>query len=910
MKHQASRIHRKSTFWLLLPFAVLYVFAFSTAGEARPPAAGVAPERQPADLPARNASNYHEQLTQNLVAGDEPSSAGIATLEDFDDMVTPLDFGFNDFAGNMGAVNEQYLQPVRPECVDALNCHVNLDWDFGADQKVFTGLFMSLFGLKETLTTFDGTTVETIAFPEHALNLDDIDGALREPAGSRRFEEVCLRLDYTGEESLALRVELKDSAGGVRFTRLVVAGSTAPQSYCWDFRTDYSTPASTPDMNTQHAKEFTIVVEHVNVADGIHNPTAGGLDLHHIWFTLNWPETEPVDDQALLDLAALRAYQYFLDWSSRKPQSMNIPQDRSTFGDLLTVGGIGFGLSAHVVAAERGWISRADAAQRVLDVLTVLDDPAAFGPERVGRIGYKGWFYHFLGVDGRRKLNFDFPATPEKDESLDTVELSSIDTGLAAMGVLAAQSYFDDPNDSVETQIRVRAQAIYDRVEWDFMLEPERQQFYLGWKPNEAFEGPPFAVPDGANQGHFSGEVGRPQTLDYYTDEALIIILLAAGSDTHPVSPDVYHKLIMAANAADEGGLIRTWPGALFTYQFLPAFLDTRTALSSCPATSWFQNTELATWQAIHYADFNPKGYATYGPDAWGISAAEGPFDAYHAYGAPPLAIGPMPEEDGTITYYGMLSSASFGDDLRRQAIAALRAAWARDHWHTRFGLPDAFNDEIAQAVPEDGMPPGIYRQSGPWVNRALFAIDEGPMLLHLENARGGLIWRLLAQNPNIRRGLQRIEPREVHRIVLEGEDGQSGGSLMSRSNAWGQRTLLLSGDNREVTWTFTTPAGADSTVRVRYSNDNLDDRSGETVALTLDGLPIGQFVAEDTGSGGFGWNTFAMSRIEAIGDLGEGTHSFSLSTSGGDGWGIEIDAIEIHYQTELRCLFLPYLSR
>ena len=176
-------------------------------------------------------------------------------------------------------------------------------------------------------------------------------------------------------------------------------------------------------------------------------PNKGPSRFNHIWFTADWDEQEPASDEDLLDLLERRAYQYFLDWSSRKPESQGIPQDRSTFGDLLTVAGIGFGLPGHIIAAERNWISRDDAAEYVLNVLRTLDDADAFGPNATGTLGYRGWFYHFLGPDGRRKKNYDFPDTP-RDERLNTVELSSIDTGLALMGILTTQSYFNQADKS------------------------------------------------------------------------------------------------------------------------------------------------------------------------------------------------------------------------------------------------------------------------------------------------------------------------------------------------------------------------------------------------------------------------------------------------------------------------------
>ena len=846
-------------------------------------------------------------MSRSAQAGDRELQAGTpVTLEDFNDIVTTVDSGFNDFSGNMGVVNKDYLQdPDNPPpivCTPQYDCHLDFQWDFDGATDGYTGMFLSLFGLTETETTFNPPLKETIAFPEHTLNLDDIDGALQEPDGPRQFEELCLRLRLTAAEGIQLRTEMKDATGGVRIKRLPVSNSPGLQDICWDFRTDYNKPGGS-DLNLEEAKELALIIERAHVGDGIDNPVTGALEIHHIWFTMNTADPMPADDQALLDLVARRSYQYFLDWSSRKPESRWIPQDRSTFGDLLTVGGIGFGLPAHVIAAERGWIPRADAAQHVLDVLTVLDDAAAFGSEPVGQIGYRGWFYHFLGVDGRRKLNFDFETTP-KDESLNTVELSSIDTSLALMGILAAQSYFDDSDDATEEEIRQLAQAIYDRVEWDFMLEPDARQFYLGWKPIEANEGPPFDIPDGDGLGHFSGTPTNPDTLDYYTDEALMMVLLAAGSDTHPVSADVYQHLIMEP---DEGGLIRTWPGALFTYQFLPAFLDTRTALTACQSPNWHQNARQAIWRVIDYVEANPGSFSTYGPNAWGLSAAEGPYDKYKAYGAPPVAVNSMPDEDGTVTYYAMVSSVSFDDELRQRVIAALHEAWERDHWHARFGLPDAFHDQISEAIDEKEPPVDPIRIGGPWLNRALFAIDQGPMLLHLENARSGLIWRLLAKNPNIQRGLERIDPYQ-QQIILQGENGSSTSEVTVniRSNALEKHTALRL-DGQSLFFSFRSFPGNNGTLAVRYSNDN--SGPSETVRLSLDGSEVGQFTAADTGNSGSGWNEFVTSDPINIDSLEAGQHTLQLSVAGGDGHGIEIDAVIVRYQTDRCLLYLPYTA-
>jgi hypothetical protein len=810
-------------------------------------------------------------------------------LEDATDIVTVVDSGFNDFSGNMGVVNASYGQMELP-CRDESPCPIRFKWNFGPVPEAFTGVFLSLFGLTETITTFDGSNTEIVDFPEHYLDLNDIDSPLREPGGPRRLEGICFNMSYQAAEALKLRVELKDTQGGTRFTRLTVPSSPSPQVHCWYFR-DPDSYHSGDNLNIRRAKELILIVERQHVADNVQNPGSGLLDIHDIWFTPGFGEFHLENEQELLDLLERRAYQYFLDWSSRKDDSMDIPQDRSTFGDLLTVGGIGFVLPAHIIAAERGWIGRDEAAERVLNVLDVLHTSGTFGPERVGRVGYRGWFYHFLGIDGRRKHNFDRPTTPDRDESLDTVELSTIDTGLALMGVLAAQSYFDAENET-EGKIRDQAQKIYNRVEWPFMLEENTRQFYLGWKPHEIRddEEHPFDIPDSEGLGHYSGTLTNAHTLDYYTDEALILILLAAGATEHPLEDplEVYCALEMEP---DDEGLVRTWPGSLFTYQFLRAFIDTREFQVTCPGQEpidWYANSRQAIFSVIDYAEENPRGFETYGPDAWGISAAEGPWDVYHAYGAPSVAVNPEPEEDGTITYYAMMSAVSFGEDLRQRSISALHAAWKRGHWHPRFAIPDAFNDEISQAEPIP-TPDKIVRDSGPWVQWALFAIDQGPMLLHLENARSGLIWDLLAENPNIQRALERLGAAASDQIILEGEAGTGDGIIRPRLHASGQETVWLhEGESR--TLPFSLNPSAPYTVSVRYSNDNFGPL--ETVEVSFNGESLGQFTAEDTGDWGDGWDVFRSSGPIGVVEVIPGSHEIVISVSGGDGEGVEIDTV------------------
>lgn len=768
-------------------------------------------------------------------------------LEDYSDVVTLNDLGSNDFSGNSGTINN----PSSPYGHAALNCPpsslcaLRFTWDFTINPvpAAFTGLFLSLFGL---------TDAQGTVFGEHALDLDCIDCPLSEPDGNRSLQDLRLRVRYDGGSALTLRIEVADAAANprLRFKRFAVAPSSNTQDLVWNFRSDFQA-GDNGDLDLHQAKKVTVIIERSNVAAGVTNPDTGALDLQRIWFTPNRPELEPASDDLLLELAERRACQYFLDWSSRKTASAPIPQDRSTFADLLTIGGIGFALPAFTICADRGWINREAAADRVLTVLSLLSDSSLFGPEAAGRIGHRGWFYHFVGLNGRRKINVDDPATPA-NEALNTVELSVFDTALAVMGTLVVQSYFDRSN-PVESDIRSRAQQIYDAVDWPFMLEPASRQFYLSWKPNEPRAAdPPFEIPDAAGQGAYSGTPGNATTADFYTDEGLLAILLALGSRTHPVSPAIYCSFIRQRLEGTQFSGIGTWPGALFTCQFLSAFLDVSTlAVAPCPGHSpdnWLDNSRRASLGAIAYAEANatnPLGLPTFGPQAWGISAAEAPDDRYRAYGAPPIKINPTPCAldadcvDGTVTYYGMLSSASLGADLRARIIAALRAAWQRGHWHYRFGLPDAFSDDVSQVK----VVPGDFAASA------------------------------------------------------EAESGSGAGSIMTRGNASNQQTVhLSSGTSRTID--ITARGYGTHFITTRYSNDNFG--STESVEVRVDDLSIGTFAAADTGDGGQGWNQFADTELPMPATLTPGDHKITISVTGGDGGGMEIDQVRIRFAGSL----------
>ncbi len=844
-------------------------------------------------LAAAPALSAEPSAASNPDAGAAVTNLPVSavTLEDYSDVVTYPDCGFNDFSGNCGAINkwEDPYGRSEIEFTDGRGA-LKLIWDFTItkDEGAFCGYFWSLFGQTDTQVSFDGLKVERVMFPEFSIDFDHIDNGVNEPSGPRSVQAIGIEITYSGQQKLNLKFELKDTAGQIRYARWPMSVSAGPQTFVWNIRdtNTYVNPTEF-DVDLKKAKELVLVVERNNIGEQVRNPEKGELKVHRVWLQVTPPDTMPEDEAELLDLAERRAFQYFMDWYGRKPTCAGLPQDRSTYADLYTVGGVGFAIPAYVIGAERKWITKGQAAQRILTLLRTLDQPDLFGAERTGRIGYRGWYYHFLGPDGRRKMNFDFPDTVT-NEALNTVEVSTIDTSVALMGMLVAQSYFNSQNPA-HVEIRKHVQSILQRVEWPFMFEPGSKQYYLGWKPPEERQGPPFERLSAQSNGYYSGTTTKADTLDYYTDEALIVDLLALTAENGPPAEEIYCAW---KRLRDTQGFVRTYFGSLFTFQMFHAFFDARRFLApACPGESpvnWYNNSATAMTKARGHANLNPGKFATYGADAWGVSAAEGPFDKYHAYGIPTLAVMPQPEEDGTVTYYAMIGGAAYGEDLRAKAVSALRRAWARGHWHARFGLADAFNDDISRAAADIENRP-VLRQTGAWANRTLFAVDQGLMLLHLENARSGLIWNLLAQNPNIQRALSRLSP--VGNIVMEAEAATGDGTKMTRVKAVGGTSILLkSGQSR--TFVFEAPEEGLYSFRVRYSNDNFGPL--EKITLLVDSAPAGQFMTfnSNTGEFGEGWNYFLLSGPIGPVSLKPGRHEITVTVNDGDGYGVELDSL------------------
>src|SRR5437868_3191387 len=172
-------------------------------------------------------------------------------------------------------------------------------------------------------------------------------------------------------------------------------------------------------------------------------------------------------DEAMLDDVERRTFHYF--WDLADPNTLLIP-DRAPTPSFSSIAAVGFGLTAYAIGAERGYVTREQAAERTRATLQSLLAMKQ-GPEPRGISGHHGFYYHFLDM--------------KTAERFETVELSTIDTALLVAGALFAQSYFDR-NAPAEEQIRRDAETLYERVEWTWE-EVRPHAVSMGWTPEKGF---------------------------------------------------------------------------------------------------------------------------------------------------------------------------------------------------------------------------------------------------------------------------------------------------------------------------------------------------------------------------------------------------------------------------------------
>jgi hypothetical protein len=425
----------------------------------------------------------------------------------------------------------------------------------------------------------------------------------------------------------------------------------------------------------------------------------------------------PVDNQFIsYDRTELkkRTFDYF--WDLADKNNYQIP-DRFPTLTFSSIAATGFGLSVYLTGIENGYISRDDAANRVLSTLQILWNLPQ-GPEAEGVSGHKGFFYHFLNLDDAERYK--------------QVELSSIDTGLLMAGVLSVMSYFNEENEA-EQQIRDIADRLYRRVDWTWMLN-DSKRLSMGWHPEKGFI-----------------------TSDWRGyNEAMILLIMAMASPTYPIPADCWQTWCQTYEADSFYGARFVQFDPLFGHQYSHIWIDFRgikDAFMDNFGSDYFINSQKASLANRAYCIDNPGKYIGYSADIWGLTACDGPankklnmngmtriFFDYRARGASSLQI----VDDGTIAPTAAGGSFPFTPTESEHTLLYM---WNNyyDKLIGEYGFKDAFN----LTYRDENNPEG-------WFDIDYLGIDQGPILLQIQNYETELIWNTMKKNPYIISGLKK----------------------------------------------------------------------------------------------------------------------------------------------------------
>jgi len=419
---------------------------------------------------------------------------------------------------------------------------------------------------------------------------------------------------------------------------------------------------------------------------------------------------DDLDDKELnrLQLTTLQYYLHEINPAN------GLVRDKTDKTAPASIAAVGLALASLPVLVERGIISREFAPELALKRLRFFRDaPHGPGPDATG---YKGFYYHFLDMkSGRRVWN---------------CELSTIDSAFLFAGMLTCAAYFDQETEE-EDELRRLVDELFGKADWQWALNGGSAISH-GWRPETGF------IPH-----HWKGY-----------DEALLLYILGLGSKTFPLPVESYAAYCSTYQWRKIYGRELLYSGPLFTHQLSHLWIDWRGIRDQFMRdhnTDYFQNSRQATYLHREYAIQNPHGFVGYGEHCWGFTACDGPgwmtrkingvdkqFYDYIARGAPD---GP---DDGTVAPWVVLASLPFAPEIVIPTINHM--AQLNIGVDSRYGYKPSFNQtyEVADSP------------TGWWVTPYHFGVDQGPIILMIENYRTGLIWEIMRRSPYILSGLKR----------------------------------------------------------------------------------------------------------------------------------------------------------
>lgn len=389
----------------------------------------------------------------------------------------------------------------------------------------------------------------------------------------------------------------------------------------------------------------------------------------------------------------VQKYTFRYFWDEGHPVS-GMARERNNSEDIVTTGGSGFGIMGILVGIENGYITRSEGANRIIKIISFLQYAEKF----------HGAFPHWMNGRTGKVVPFS-----QFDNGGDLVE-----TAFLMQGLLAARQFFD-VNNNTEKAIRQIITKLYEDVEWDWYSKNNSGVLYWHWSPNYAWQ------------------MNFP--LRGY-NEAMIVYLLAIASPTHSVPASYYHNGWAAANNYKNGN-------AWFGYKLFvgpayggPLFFAHYSFLGFDPRgikdkyANYFENNRNHTLINRGWCIYNPLKHKKYSENSWGLTASDNPF-GYSAHE-------PGSRDNGTIAPTAALSSMPY---TPTESIAALRHFYLVEG-ESLFG-PNGFYD--------------AFNGDQNWVADSYLAIDQGPILVMLQNHRTELLWNMFMKNPEIKPALDAI---------------------------------------------------------------------------------------------------------------------------------------------------------
>jgi len=407
------------------------------------------------------------------------------------------------------------------------------------------------------------------------------------------------------------------------------------------------------------------------------------------------PIKKGISDNELLDAVQKQTFRYF--WDFAHPAS-GMARERSNVAfdygnEVVTTGGTGFGIMAIIVAAERKWITRQQAAERTLKIVNFLWKADMF----------HGVFPHWLNGETGKVIRFS-----PKDDGGDIVE-----TSFLFQGLLCARQYFN-ADTPTENQLRNKILWMWEGIEWNWHTRDGQNVLYWHWSPN-----------NGWSMNHQI----------HGWNECLITYVLAASSPRYSINADVYHQgWANGYNFRNGKEYYNTklplgfeYGGPLFFSHYSFLGLDPR-GLKDRYADYWEQNKNHTLINRAYCVD-NPKKYKGYGTNSWGLTAS----DSYRGYAAH------SPTEDlGVISPTAALSAFPYTPEYSMKALKYFYNDLGDKIW-SDYGFVDAFSEHHN------------------WYAKSHLAIDQGPIIVMIENYRSGLLWKLFMGIPDVQRGLKKL---------------------------------------------------------------------------------------------------------------------------------------------------------